>query len=272
MKKIALLFMIMFLMAGIGGMACAEDSLQAIKNRGVLRVGVKDLTPGFALADIKTGEISGYDVDIARAIARKLGVRMEITPIGGLEEQERISILTEGRVDLVAATMTRTKDRKTLIDFSYTYFVTPQKFLVRKGTVQRLSDLKNKKIGTVDKTTSVMNLRKALPSATVVLFSDYVPAFLALQNGEIFAVTTDEAILAAILAKADEGVFEIPKVSISKELYGLGVRKGHASFLNFVNQTLLEMEKSGEAKKIYDKWFGPESRMPLQRTFNCKIR
>jgi len=168
--------------------------------------------------------------------------------------------------------MTITPEREKLIDFSHPYFVTAQKFLVYKGTVQRLSDLKNKKIGTVDQTTSVQNLRKALPSASIVLFTGYVPAFLALQNRQIFAVSTDEAILAGILAKAEEGEFEIPKVSISREPYGLGVRKGQTSFLRFVNQALLEMERSGEAKRIFDKWFGPESSAPLERTFRITAK
>ncbi len=269
MKKIVLFFTMMVLLIGVCGVSRAEDTLQGITKRGVLRAGVKDLTPGFALADLKTGEIKGYDVDIVRAIARKLDVRLEITPV---KEEERISFLTEGRVDIVAATMTRTKEREYLIDFSHTYFVTAQKFLVRKGTVQRLTDLNNKTIGTVDKTTSVVNVRKAVPSANIVIFSDYVPAFLALQKREIFAVTTDEAILAAILVTADEGVFEIPQVSISKEPYGLGIRKGHESFLRFVNQTLLDMEESGEAKRIYDKWFGPESSIPMKRTFKITSR
>jgi polar amino acid transport system substrate-binding protein len=271
MKKIVCLFTILLLSAGICAAAGAEDSLQNIKKIGVLRAGVKDLTPSFALADIKTGEISGYDVDFVRAIARRLGVRLEITPFAG-KDNERIDSLTGGKIDIVAATMTKTKERAKLIDFSYTYFVTAQKFLVYKGTMQRLSDLKNKKIGTVDQTTSVENLRKSLPSSSIVLFTGYVPAFLSLQNREIFAVSTDEAILAGILAKAEKGEFEIPKVILSRESYGLGVRKGHTSLLRFVNQALLEMERSGEARRIFDKWFGPESSAPLERTFRITAR
>jgi len=264
MKKIVSLFIAALMLIGICGVSSAEDSLQVIKKQGVLKAGVKDLAPGFALLDVKTGEITGYDVDIIRAIARRLKVKVEIIPT---KDENRISMLTEGKVDIVAATMTKTKERAGLIDFSYTYFVTAQKFLVRKGTVQRLTDLKKKKIGTVAQTTSEANVRKALPSATIVIFSDYVPAFLALQKGEIFAVTTDEAILAGILAKAEVGVYQIPPVAISREPYGLGIRKGQKSWLKFVNQTLLEMERSGEAKRIYNKWFGPQSAMPLKRTF-----
>ncbi|OPY86997.1 MAG: ABC transporter glutamine-binding protein GlnH precursor [Smithella sp. PtaU1.Bin162] len=264
MKKTVLLFTALFFLFVICGVSFAADTLQNVKKRGVLRAGVKDLTPGFALADVKTGEISGYDVDIVKALARKLDARLEIVPI---KEDERISSLTEGKVDIVAATMTKTKERERFIDFSHTYFVTEQKFLVSKGTVQRLTDLENKKVGTVAQTTSEINVRKALPAAHIIIFDDYVPAFLALQKGDIFAVTTDEAMLAAILSKADKGVFEIPPLAISKEPYGLGIRKDQKPFLRFINKSLLEMEKSGEAKKIYDKWFGPESQIPLKRAF-----
>lgn len=264
MKKIILLFSTLFFLAVTFGVSFADDTLQIIKKRGVLRAGVKDLAPGFALADVKTGEIAGYDVDIVKALARKLDARLEIVP---LKDEERIPFLTEGKVDIVAATMTKTKERERFVDFSHTYFFTEQKFLVRKGTVQRLTDLEGKKIGTVAKTTSETNIRKVLPSADIVIFEDYVPAFLALQKGDIFAVTTDEAILAGILAKADSGVFEIPPLAISKEPYGLGIRKDQKPFLRFINKSLLEMEKSGEAQKIYNKWFGPGSSIPLKRAF-----
>ena len=82
------------------------------------------------------------------------------------------------------------------------------------------------------------------------------------------AFTTDESILAGILAKApNKAEFEIPNIQISDEPYGLGMRKNDKNFVDFVNKTLLEMEQSGEAKKIFEKWFGPNSQTPLKRTF-----
>ena len=75
-------------------------------------------------------------------------------------------------------------------------------------------------------------------------------------------------ILAGILDKApNKEQFEIPNVQISDEPYGLGMRKGDKNFVDFVNKTLLEMEKSGEAKRIFDKWFGPTTQFHLQRNF-----
>ena len=79
-------------------------------------------------------------------------------------------------------------------------------------------------------------------------------------------MTTDETILANILAKApNKDLFEIPDIRISDEPYGLGIRKGEKGLVDLVNRTLLKMEKSGEAKRIFDKWFGPGAPAPLAR-------
>lgn len=137
--------------------------------------------------------------------------------------------------------------------------------------MKSLADLDGKRIGTAKGSTSEQNAAKALPKATILSFDDYPQAFLALQQGKVFAVTTDESILANILGKApNKEQFEMPDIQISDEPYGLGIKKGEKGLLDFVNKTLLEMEKSGEAKKIFDKWFGPNSTTPLKRG-NFKI-
>jgi polar amino acid transport system substrate-binding protein len=167
--------------------------------------------------------------------------------------------------------MTKNPERAKQIDFSHTYFFTGQKFIAKKGTVKTLKDLDGKRIGTTKGSTSEQNAKKAIPTATVLSFDDYPQAFLALQQGKVQAITTDEAILAGLLAKApNKEQFEIPNVQISDEPYGLGMRKGDKNFVDFVNKTILEMEKSGEAKKIFDKWFGPTTQYHLQRTFTIK--
>jgi polar amino acid transport system substrate-binding protein len=179
--------------------------------------------------------------------------------------------LTEGNIDIIAATMTKNPERAQQIDFSYAYFFTGQKFIVKKGTTKTLADLDGKRIGTAKGSTSEQNAAKALPKATVLSFDDYPQALLALQQGKVFAVTTDESILASLLANApNKEQYEIPNIQISDEPYGLGMRKGDKNFVDFVNKTILDMEKSGEAKKLFDKWFGPNSKAPMQRG-NFKI-
>lgn len=268
MKKILVMLVLALIVSFGVNKSLAADTLEEVKKKGVLVAGVKDSSPPFGYIDEKTREIVGYDIDFVKAIANKLGVKLELKPV---TSASRMPQLMEGNIDIIAATMTKTAERAKQIDFSYTYFLTGQKFITKKSAIKSLQDLDGKKIGTAKGSTSEQNAKKALPNATILSFDDYPQAFLALQQGKVQAVTTDESILAGILAKApNKGDFEIPDIQISDEPYGLGMRKGDANFVNFVNKTLLEMEKSGEAKKIFDKWFGPNSQTPLKRNFKIK--
>lgn len=249
----------------MGGIACAADTLDIIKKKGVLIAGVRQSTPGFGVIDEKTREIVGYDVDFVKAIARKLGVRVELKPV---TSANRIPQLIEGKVDIIAATMTKTPDRAKQIEFSNTYFFTVQTFIARKGTVKLLSDLDGRVIGTSKGSTSEQNAKKALPKSRILAFDDYPQAILALQHGTVFAVTTDESILTNLLRTIpNREKYEIPDVQISDEPYGLGIRKGDRNLLAFVNKALVEMEASGEARQIFEKWFGPGTQTPLKRNF-----
>ena len=267
MKRVVTLAMAVAL-AAIAGKALAAppaDTLAEIKKKGVLVAGVKDSLPPFGYVDEKSREIVGYDIDFVKAIAKRLGVKVELKPV---TSASRMPQLQEGNIDIIAATMTKNAERAKQIDFSHTYFFTGQKFITRKGTVHSLKDLEGKKIGTAKGSTSEQNVKKAIPSATVLSFDDYPQAFLALEQGKVAAVTTDEAILAGILAKApNKARFEIPNVQISDEPYGLGMRKGDKQFVDFVDKTILEMEKSGEARRIFEKWFGPGTPFHLKRNF-----
>ncbi|MBI5750953.1 MAG: ABC transporter substrate-binding protein [Hydrogenophilales bacterium] len=241
------------------------DTLANIKAKGVLVAGVKDSLPPFGYVDAQTRSIVGYDVDFVRAIAAKLGVKLELKPV---TSANRIPQLVSGNIDIIAATMTKSPERAQQIDFSHAYFLTGQKFIAPKGTLRSLKDLEGKRIATAKGSTSEQNVKRAVPSATVLSFDDYPQAFLALRQRRVTAITTDEAILAGILAKApDKTAYEIPALRISDEPYGLGMRKGETAWVAFVNQTLLDMEKSGEAKRIFDKWFGPQSDAPIKRDF-----
>lgn len=203
------------------------------------------------------------------AIAKKLGVKVELKTV---TSESRIPQLIAGEIDIIAATMTRTPARAKEIDFSCTYFFSGQRFLAGKGSIKFIKDLAGKKIATVKGSTSEVNLRKVAPKATVVLFERYPEAVQALQAGKVDAVTTDEAILDGLHAKMpDKAKYEVSRLQISVEPYGLGIRKGDKKFVDFVNQTLVEMEKSGEAKKIFNTWFGLNTDFPITRNFKITL-
>ncbi|WP_202914032.1 ABC transporter substrate-binding protein [Pigmentibacter ruber] len=242
-----------------------QADVNEIKKKKTLIVGVKDSLYPFGFVNEKSRTLEGYDIDFAKEIADKLGVKIELKPV---TSANRIPLLMEDNVDLLACTMTITPERAKQINFSYPYFVSKQKFIVKKGTVKSLKDLENKKIGTTKGSTSELNAAKAIPSAKILSFDDYPQAFLALQQGKVFAITTDESILAGILSKASKKEdFELPAFDISKEPYGIGVNKKNPELLKIVNQTLIEMEKNGKADATFAKWFGPNSSVPLVKDF-----
>jgi len=241
------------------------DTLAEVRKKGVLVAGVKDNLPPFSSPDKTTGAPVGYDIDFVNAIAKKLGVLVELKP---MTSAERIPKLNDGSVDLIVATLTRTAEREKQIDFSHSYFFTGQKFLVGKGTVTSLKDLDGKRIGTATGSTSLKDARKNVPKATIVAYENYHEALKDLEKGKLFAVTTGEAILAGLLAKSPaRSRLEISRLQITLDAYGMGIRRGDREFVDFVNRTLVEMEKSGEAKAIFDKWFGPNTEFPLRRNF-----
>ncbi|MBT9614122.1 MAG: transporter substrate-binding domain-containing protein, partial [Burkholderiales bacterium] len=140
------------------------DTLANIKAKGVLVAGVKDSLPPFGYVDAQTRSIVGYDVDFVRAIAAKLGVKLELKPV---TSANRIPQLVSGNIDIIAATMTKSPERAQQIDFSHAYFLTGQKFIAPKGTLRSLKDLEGKRIATAKGSTSEQNVKRAVPSATV---------------------------------------------------------------------------------------------------------
>lgn len=244
----------------------SADLLQDVKSRGELVVGVKDSTPPFGFVDADSRSIVGYDIDISQAIARELGVKLRTVPV---TSSTRIPELTQGKIDLIAATMTNTSARARQIDFSHTYFLTGQKVLVRRDAgIGSAAELKRKRVSSVRGSTSEQNIRRAVNGVRVISFNDYPNAFLALAQGKVQAMTTDEIILLSLRNKSPTpDDYVLLDDLIAPEPYGLGIRKGEEAFVVEVNRILVKLEKSGEAAKLFAKWFGPKSEIPLKRNF-----
>lgn len=244
--------------------------IEDIKKRGALIAGVKDSQPPFGYVDETSKQVVGFEIDIAKYLADKLGVKLVLKPV---TSSTRIPMLTQGEIDLIAATMTHKKDREGQIDFSNTYFMTGQRLLVKKGgPIKSIKDLANKKIGSAKGSTSEQNAKKAEPSATIVSFETYPEAVLALKQGKVEAVTTDEAILVG-LKYADEkpDAWDIVGDFISPEPYGIGLVENDSKFRDFVNITLMEMWESGEYKKVYEKWFGKDTKNYSPLTWTMEL-
>jgi polar amino acid transport system substrate-binding protein len=244
--------------------------LEDIKAKGKLVAGVKDSQAPFGFVDEKTKDIVGFEIDIMKFLADKLGVKLELKPV---TSATRIPMLTQGEVDILAATMTHKKERETQVDFSITYFMTGQRLLVKKdGGIKSVKDLAGKKVGSAKGSTSEQNVKKAEPNTTVVSFETYPEAFLALKQGKVEAVTTDEAILVGIKYSDDKpDTWDIVGDYISPEPYGLGVAQNDSKFRSFVNLALMNMWETGEYQKVYAKWFGKDTKNYIPLTWTMEL-
>ena len=241
------------------------DRLDDIKRAGVLRVAAFDSNPPFGFVDSKDNQIVGLDVDYARAVAKSLGVKLEVQPTN---PANRIAFLKSGKVDLVFANFTITDDRKKEVDFSTPYFASGTQFIAKKGVLKSPEQLNGLRIGADKGTTNEQQVRAKFPSATIVAYDDTPFAFAALRTGNVQAITQDGPKLVALLARSpDKASYEISPFTISNDYEGVGVPKGEARLLDVVNSTLTHLESDGEAAQIYDKWFGPKSAAPLPRLF-----
>lgn len=245
--------------------AAQADQLADIKQKGEIVFGVLGTDEPNSFVDPKTRDIVGYEVDIAQAIARKLGVKPVFKQ---LAVAARIPELQQGRVDILAASLTHNKEREAQIDFSLTTFVTGQKVLVKtRSGIADVPQLAGKKVLTVKGGTQEPNIRKAVPTVDVVTFETTQQAFLALQQGKGVGYVNDEASLVNDHAKlgAAKKDYTILPTNISVEPLALGLKKNEAALKALVDGVLRDLESSGEAEKLFAKWYGPTTKLQFAK-------
>jgi polar amino acid transport system substrate-binding protein len=147
------------------------------------------------------------------------------------------------------------------VDFSLPYFASGQQFIARKGSLSKPEQLAGLRVGVDKGTTQEIYLREKYSKTTVVAYDDTPLAFTALRNGNVQAISQDGSKLAALLANApDKAKYELAPFTLTREYQAIGLPKGEARLTKVVNDTLVELEKSGQARKIYDRWFGPSTK------------
>ena len=248
--------------------SASADRLDDVKARGKLIVGVSDTTPPFSFKRPGENEHAGYDIDLVRAVAKRLGVGVETV---SLSSAERIPMLQQGKLDFVATSMTRTPERLREIDFSLIYFVTPHAVVKKSSGITSVQQLAGRKAASASTSTAGGNLKEVVPSVDIVYVPDYAVAFAALKDGSVDAFPTDESVLRAIVqqdSSPDDYLF-LPDFTKSRSV-GFALKKDEPGFKDAVNRTLLDIEASGEAAEIFDAWFGPGSKEPMPRKFKIQ--
>jgi len=252
-------------------LACSAsaDQLADIKSKGVLVCGTLGTAEPFSFPDPQTREIQGYDVDFCKAVAKSLGVKLELKMIS---VAARIPELQQGRVDVVIANLGWTAERAEQIAFSDQYFASEQKVAVKKESgFTTLKDLAGKRVSAVKGSTSEIAVRKSIPTATTVTFQDPSSAFLAMQQGKVEGFALSELALVKFKQQSDSTIpLAVVEPSLILEPWGIGMRKDETALIKHVNGTLQAIDKSGEALQIFNKWMGSSTLYKMQRGFKIE--
>jgi putative glutamine transport system substrate-binding protein len=232
----------------------AEITPDAIKARGMLRVGVKYDAPPFGQLDPRTNQVAGFDIDIARAIAKTILGDENKVQLVQVTSANRVPQLQNGNIDLIIATMTITKERLAQIDFSNVYYRAGQSLLVRSNSpVKTYRDLAGKGVCTITGSTPEQTIRRVAPAANVVILESYPECFTALRGGRVDAVTTDNVLLFG-LQQQDPANYKLAGGQFTFEPYGIGIGKGNAALAAAVNATLARIGRDGSYVKIHSAW------------------
>ena len=232
-----------------------SPDVKAIQDRGVLKVGVKVDVPKFGFKDPKTDKIDGFEIDLTKALAKKiLGDENKIA-VQAVTAKTRGPLLDNGELDLVIATFTITEERKMSYNFSEPYFTDGVALMVKKESgIKDLKGLDGKKIGVAQSATSKKAIQEEADKLGIKIsfleFGTYPEIKTALDAGRVDCFSVDGAILFGYLD--DSTVILADRYTPQK--YGAASKKSNEGLAKMVNDTFDEMRKSGELDKLIQKW------------------
>lgn len=230
-----------------------------------LKIGIKFDQPGLGLK--KGNDYTGMDVDVAKYVAKKLGVNEgDITWVQAPSAQ-RETLISTGQVDLVVATYSITDKRKEKVSFAGPYFIAGQDLLVRSDdtSITGPDSLAGKKLCSVTGSTSAQNVQKKVPGVNLQEFGTYSECVAALVSGNIDALTTDDTILAGYAAQEQyKGKLKVVGQPFSVERYGIGLKKGDTQLCQKVTDAIKAMISDGTWQKVVNDNLGPANYKPGQ--------
>jgi polar amino acid transport system substrate-binding protein len=245
----------------------ADAAVAAIRKRGRLLVGLDIGSNLFSFRDPVTGEISGFDVDIAAEVARDIFGDPTAVEYRILSSAERIAALQNNAVDIVVKTMTITCERREKVNFSTTYFTAYQRILApRESDIAGPEDLPGKRVCVARGTTSLKTVQQIDPPPAIVTVVTWADCLVALQQHEVDAVSTDDAILAGLVTQ--DPYLHIVGENMAEEPYGIGINLTNIALVRFVNGTLQRIRNDGTWDNLYRRWLsvlGPAPAPPTPR-------
>lgn len=245
----------MGILSGCGGNTAKQPES---KLPSKIVIGLDDNFPPMGFRD-KSGQIVGFDVDMANEVSKRIGIPVEFKPIDWASKEAE---LKSKKVDLLWNGLTITDERKKQINFSNPYMDNQQIFLVKTDSpIQSKADFAGKIIGTqegsssVDALDKVPDFKKSLQN--VKLYGDFVASFIDLEVGRIDGVLVD-SVVGRYYMQQKPGMFRTLSDNMGSELFGVGARKEDTAITDKINATLADMKKDGTSAKISEKWFGSD--------------
>ncbi|NHV31294.1 glutamate/aspartate ABC transporter substrate-binding protein [Burkholderia sp. D-99] len=247
-----------------GAHAQETGTLKKIKDTGVIALGHRESSIPFSYYDEKQ-QVVGYSrefqLKVVDAVKKKLNLpNLQVKNIP-VTSQNRIPLVQNGTVDIECGSTTNNAERQQQAAFSDTIFVIGTRLMTKNDSgIKDFADLKGKTVVTTAGTTSERLLRKMnnekQMGMNIISAKDHGDSFNTLESGRAVAFMMDDALLAGERAKAKKpGDWVIVGTPQSEEAYGCMMRKGDADFKKVVDDAVSQVEKSGEAAKIYAKWF-----------------
>lgn len=260
MSVVALMSAVMAVGPIAGTTVSAATKKNAVYNRikttHKITWGVKADTRLMGLMNIKTGQIEGFDIDIAKAVTKKIDAKAKAEFVQ-VTSGTRIPLLINGNIDAIIATMTITPERAQVVDFSKSYFKAGQSLLVVKGSkIKSVADTNKKGVTVIGVAgaNSIANFQKVAPKAKILALPDYATALTALKAGQGDALTTDNGILSGMAA--EDKSLKLVGGTFTNEPYGIAFSKNDPKLVKASNRALKEIKEDGTYRKIVKKWFG----------------
>lgn len=219
-----------------------SPTFDKMQKDGKVVIGVKEDQPNLGYFDNVTQERSGFDVDIARWVAGSLGFDEEQIEYKAIASANREQAIVNGDIDYYVGTYSINDKRKQDIDFAGPYFITGQGLLVQQGSTdyQALEELNGKTVCSATGSTPIQNIKENFPEIKPQEFDLYSACVENLRNGQVDAVTTDQAILIGYAAQAPDKLMVTSGPLLTEEQYGIGLPKGDDALRAHINEMLTE--------------------------------
>ena len=245
--------------------AFAEGTLEKVKSQGFITIAHRDASIPFSYYDANQKPV-GYAMDLCMkvvdAVKKKLNMPKLEVKYQLVTSANRIPLIANGTADLECGSTTNNLERQQQVAFGYTYFVTGNRWISKKSAhlADSLQELKGKTVVSTAGTSNIKEItevnNKDNLGMNIISANGHPEAFQMVETGRAAAFVMDDILLYSLQASSrNPKEFEISKISLSAQPYGMMMRKGDDEFKKLVNDTMAQVYKSGEINKIYAKWF-----------------